>query len=524
MRKFLTVLMAVFMLTAALAVLPAAAADAKPTKDGSVATDANAINLVITEVLADTQSNNVSMKAKNAFQYIEIYNRGANAVNLYDYAIVRATYNEKDKANMWPSKKFDKKVVLDPGSIYAYYVDNNTPNIATYNQTVLGCNNPNDGMLQPGEVALIWFWNQDTKDVIGANGGTTGEKQGNFVAFREHYKDVLKNEQNAVAKEIPANVKIFATFGVDSIGQSFSLNTTKNYMYALVEDTGTGFDVATEVAYSQTTGGDFIQNSKIKTMWKFGTSLGYYTTTENNGAVYTLANKTPYYTNKYLGQEDADYFAAGDVDGYKEVACIYYDQLMNPGVLLPVQWADLDPDRAPADVKGTDANWATTAWDNYVKALVGDDTVTNRAEKDKNQSAINVNRNDLGNLGQNKLGEWTFFEEGGKYYRYKTEGGSKEESVEITKEEYDIAMAAIAEQEEGEGLGIWLWVIIGGAALVVLGGAAVVVIIVLKKKNKNVATDDVAGFVPIIDEGAAPAEEAAPEAIAPEATENETQE
>jgi glycerophosphoryl diester phosphodiesterase len=78
-----------------------------------------------------------------------------------------------------------------------------------------------------------------------------------------------------------------------------------------------------------------------------------------------------------------------------------------------------------------------------------------------------------------------------------------------TKEEYDTAMAALAEMEEEEGPGMMLWIIIGAAAVVVLGAGAAVLIIVLKKKNKNVATDDVAGFVEIIDEGA---DAAAPEA------------
>ena len=256
-------------------------------------------------------------------------------------------------------------------------------------------------------------------------------------------------------------------------------------------------------------------------MFKLGTSLGYYKPTENGSAVYTLANKVPYFNNEFNDNEDTNYVQSGAAISFKEAACIYYEQAVNPGVLLPAQWADIDPNRAPASVKGTDANWATTAWDNYVKELVtlnGGDGVTNRAEKDKNQSSINVNRENLGNLGQNKAGEWTFFEEGGKYYRYKTEGGSKDAAVEITKEEYDTALAALAELEKGEGLGIWLWVIIGGSAVVVLGGAAVVLIIILKKKNKNVAADDVAGFVEIIDEGdVAPAEEA----VAPEATEEE---
>jgi N-acetylmuramoyl-L-alanine amidase len=198
-------------------------------------------------------------------------------------------------------------------------------------------------------------------------------------------------------------------------------------------------------------------------------------------------------------------------------ATIFFEEAMTPGKLLPIQWADLDPDRAPADVKGTDADWTAKVWAAYLAVALPDEEITNREEVDKNQDKIDVDRDDLGNQGQNKLGEWTYFQgEDGNYYRYKTEGGDKDSAVKVDKAEYDLYMEALAAAAaaEDEGLGIWLWVIIGAAVLVVLGAGAVVLIIVLKKKNKNVATDDVAGFVEIIDEEAtAPAEEAA----APEA-------
>jgi hypothetical protein len=168
-------------------------------------------------------------------------------------------------------------------------------------------------------------------------------------------------------------------------------------------------------------------------------------------------------------------------------------------------------------VKGTDADWTAKVWAAYLAVALPDEDITSRPEKDKNQDQIDVDRDDLGNQGQNKLGEWTYFQgEDGNYYRYKTEGGDKDSAVKVDKAEYDLYMEALAAAAaaEDEGLGIWLWVIIGAAVLVVLGAGAVVLIIVLKKKNKNVATDDVAGFVEIIDEEAtAPAEEAA----APEA-------
>lgn len=505
MRKFLAALMAVFMLAAIFAVLPISATTASASdKDGSTAADADAIDLVITEVLANSQSNVLSMKSKDAFQYIEIYNRGSVAVNLFDYAIVRTPYTVSSN-DPWPNKKFDGKVVLDEGPIYQYYVDNGVSAINPYNTTALGCNNSADDTLQPGEVAIIWFWNAATKDAFTAKGGTTAsEKDGTFNSFRNHYKDL--------GAEIPADVKIFATFGVTGVGQSFELNTSKDYMYALVKDNEgeNGFDIGAEVAYEATVGGNFIGNDKIVCMFEYGTGLGLYTTVENKAAIYTLASKLPQYTNAYYETDDADYYESGDVDSYKELGCIYFEEDVTPGKLLPIQWADLDPDRAPADVKGTDDNWATTAWNTYVTALVaanGGGETTDRDEEDKHQDQIDVNRNDLGNQGQNKLGEWTYFTQTDEatgettYWRYKTEGGSKETAVEVDKEEYDRYLQKLAEQDQQSegGLETWVVIVIIVAAVVVAGGAAVVVIFVLKKK-KQVAADDVAGFVQIIDE------------------------
>ncbi len=442
MRKFLAVLMAVFMLTAALAVLPASAATTS-TKDGSTVADAQALDLVVTEVLADTMSHIVTMASKNAFQYIEIHNRGSERVNVYDYAIVRAAYNERSATPWADPKKFDGKIVLDVGSIYEHYIDAGVNGINAYMDPMYACVNADDGWLEAGATALIWIWNKDTKDAFGTT-GTTGEKIGNFVAFREHYK--------AHGVEIPADVKIFATFGVTGVGQSFELNTTNNFMYALVKD-GTGsantFDIASEIAYRQTVG-DFERNADIVCMWEHGTGLGLAATIENYSVIYTTADNTPRYLNAYYEESNANYYAAREVDSFKQLGAIRYEERMTPGVLLPIQWADIDPDRAPASVKGTDANWQTTVWNTYIEANTVKDEGINRPEEDLNQDEINVDRDNLGNRGQNKLGEWTnFIGEDGKYYRYKTEGGSVNFAVEVTKAEYDAAMAALAESENG---------------------------------------------------------------------------
>jgi hypothetical protein len=228
MRKFLTALMAVFMLTAALAVLPASATTATASElDGSTAADAN-IGLVITEVLADTKSSNAAAQSDNAYQYIEVHNRGTETVYLYNYAIVRATYNQNSAAP-WESKKFTGKIVIDSGSIYRHWESQNVAAISGYNMSTHACvNQAGADALAPGETALIWVWNQATTKAISAKGSTTGEKAGTMTSFIQHYSDM--------GTPIPEGVKIFAAFGQDNVGQSFNLNTSGNYMYALVDD------------------------------------------------------------------------------------------------------------------------------------------------------------------------------------------------------------------------------------------------------------------------------------------------
>ena len=533
MRKFLAVLMAVFMLAATLAALPISAEEATATvsmKDGSTAADAEAIDLVITEVASNTKSTLAGSQSKfdgDAYSYIEIYNRGDDAVDLSDYAIVQADYSVYTE---WDSK-FTKLVPIVSGDVFASFEHSTTAGYrANCNAGLLN----QETILEAGKTAIIWFWNASANAAANKNKDLSKHDTENgilFPAFRNYYKNQYKNADGVtVSAEIPADTLIVAVYGTDEVPTSFALNTSGNKMYGLVKNTGEGFDLS-EAMYEQISEDVYEKNDDVICIWEHGTGLGA-TTAETKSAIYTTANNVPHYFNAYYEDSKADYVAINNAkcEGFKELGCIWYNEMpVTPGVLLPIQWADLDPDRAPASVKGEDANWTTTVWNTYVTALVAANRGTDvgdRAEEDKNQDKINVDRGNLGNLGQNALGAWIYFtkDEGGvtKYFRYQNDGQHTEaDGVEITKEEYDIAIAALAEAEKGEGLGMMLWIIIGGGAAVVLGAGAVVLILILKKKNKNVAADDVAGDVQIIDEDGVTiaVEEAAPVAEEPVAEE-----
>lgn len=517
MRKFLAVLLAVFMLTATLAVLPVAAAEEKSSKDGTVIADAEALDLVVTEYMSDTICTVTSNTSANAFQYIEVYNRGETDVNLYNLAVVAG--KNKTSGDTWnKNHMFDAKLPLQSGSIYT-----NTKAASTAN----ACVNPNSAMLKPGEFAIIWFWTDATNSVsntyaksLGAS--VTDPETGKTVfhqGFRDHYRRQQQSGETPISDDLLI-VAVYAGTSTDTTNApTFALNTSSSYMYALVKnEAGNSFDYKTEKAYERfynkvdktTTYSAF--NSKIVCMWQWGTNTALSIPTqtsyfEGKSSVYVPSNCTPDFynaTRKAIDSEHVDksnFYETGYVDGFKEVGLVAFEEAPTIGTMDAWQWAYVDPDRAPESAKALAANgktWQEVAITTYNEAHIeiGEIAEDNK-EIDKGQGNINVDRGQLGNKDQNVLeGDYEYYTENGKYYRYPA-GGDKSQAEEINKETYDAAIA----NSEG-GLGIWLWVIIGGAAAVVLAAVAVVLIIVLKKKKKPVAADDVAteGEVEIIDE------------------------
>ena len=199
MRKFLAAILAVMMIMATLAVLPVSAEDEvvyKSPFDGTDASYADSMPLVITEVMSNTTASvyeeGTPNYSANAFQYIEVYNKGDEAINLYDLALVRGL--NKISTDPWESqRKFLEttggkgvKLSLNPGNIYedAYGASGN-----------VAVNQPGTCYVEPGEFAIIWFWNDSSNSVSNTFGASLGQTKADAEGkpvfhyyFREHYK------------------------------------------------------------------------------------------------------------------------------------------------------------------------------------------------------------------------------------------------------------------------------------------------------------------------------------------------
>ena len=167
MRKFLTAIMAVLMIASAFAMLPTGAATAT-TYDKTTSSNVPS-SLVVTEFACDTTSDTTGQETQDAFEFIEIYNRGS-AVSLYDYCLLRG--DNTSTGSIWRSSHgFNKQMFLTSGTIYqASHVDgglwgkdSSSPNTT---QTTFRANynysNPGTASLAQGKFALIWFYNDQT--------------------------------------------------------------------------------------------------------------------------------------------------------------------------------------------------------------------------------------------------------------------------------------------------------------------------------------------------------------------------
>ena len=96
MRKFIATALA-FLMLAGVLLVPAMAAAAEPY-DHTTATDVP--SLVMTEIVANSncgiKNPNKSNAEYDAFEYIEIYNRGDSAVSLYALSILRSPYCKRN--------------------------------------------------------------------------------------------------------------------------------------------------------------------------------------------------------------------------------------------------------------------------------------------------------------------------------------------------------------------------------------------------------------------------------------------
>ena len=191
MRKIFAIALAVVLLVSVFATLPAAAA----TFDQSTATDVPAI--IATEVMANAGSS-------DAYEFIEFYNRGDTAINLYDLALARAPYYKSQPGsstnsyyqtwNMWQTQyKFQSKMNITSGAVA--FPDDYTALLAMLENVTW--NNPASGQIAPHSFAIIWIVRHYTLDKVL---NEIQDKGGNNNAdlpramFREFYGNTTPND------------------------------------------------------------------------------------------------------------------------------------------------------------------------------------------------------------------------------------------------------------------------------------------------------------------------------------------
>lgn len=573
MRKFLAVFLAVMMLAGALCVLPTSAAKAEFDNTDS----GDKMDLVVTEVLINSKTGQDSLdnvqeagsvskfSSPDAFDYIEIYNRGTTAINLYQLKILSA--NSKDftgtsnnstaEVNEQNKYLFKFQNVLVPGSIHD---DNNAANAASgslgeYN----ACKNPTTAVLNPGQFAVIWFWTSATDQLCNKLGQTEypvgAQWEGDsryFPYFRNYYNisdDVLVVATNAKASNPtgPSSADVY--------------NDLRNgYTYAFAK---TGFAFGNK-CYTAINGLD----SNIMTMFEYATNTGAGIPTTDNmddvAATYVPSNCSPdlYNTNqsKIVGEgwvDKADYVQISDatvsmgmkyVRSYRECAVVTYTEEPTPGDMPAWQWYYIQPGtvgshslkakeeavfaaasnqvQADASIEASAKAAKTMELFNKMMADIVTDWATNAAIKDENGRLLAEGAADT---------NWPAKAKAQFLADYAAEI-TEEEDNEETKKNYAesfVDREVLMERHQKrnnkpnntkDSLPGWAIALIIAGCVVFAAGIAVVVILIVKKK-KPVADDDVAaeGEVLVIDETAADAEAPVEEAPVENPTEGDQQ-
>ena len=371
-KRFIAIgLLLVLLLGAA---LPTSAATS--SFDGT--SDTNQMDLVITEMLVNSKtgvtglddvlaSGSVSVfSSPDAFDYIEIYNRGNTVVNIYDYVILSAPsldfagINKQNDAvtNASNKYKFTMKNIIVPGvSIHSTNAGAASGSRQDYNE----CVNPERarGNIAPGEFAVIWFWTSETDTVCRALGASAnvGESYANdsrtFPYFRDYYG-------------IADDVKIFATNAKTSNSEVDTFNDLRpNWIYALTLNTSG----ANPISYNDYAVKNNKLNDRIACMAEYSNSsavgmVAAYDTAgtyiEDNmddvSAYYVPASCVPdlYNVNASCVWEElyddygsfqpaSNYVDIGYARSFRESAIVSFSEYPTPGSMPAWQWLYIDP-------------------------------------------------------------------------------------------------------------------------------------------------------------------------------------
>lgn len=431
MRKIIATALA-FLMLAGVLLVPAMAAAAEPY-DHTTATDVP--SLVMTEIVANSncgiKNPNKSNAEYDAFEYIEIYNRGDSAVNLYALSILRSPYCKRNSFgkespyytawNTWQSsRKFLQKADIKSGNVRAEHVmdeeEKKAMGAAAVSSLKFENNLASNGALAPHKSAVLFFVSSTTISALSQYitkdlGGNNTNPDLARALFRDFYK-------------IPEDVDIYYIWGYNSVTMAendqqiapdmFNLadctSASEGYMYAIGEQ---AFDMDNETALDDAGNA----NPKIKCLMPYGaTAKGHVATGMKGQSVqYIPADQVPAFWNYkegykeikkpgYIGmQYDATKagketdFVVGDgdkntnrVNSYKEMGLAYVQvEEPTPGVMPAYQWASVDPEHAPDSVKGTDPDWAAKAILAYLQARFKD--FEQKDEKDHEDPTINPN-------------------------------------------------------------------------------------------------------------------------------------
>lgn len=370
MRKILSALLAVMMLISVVAVLPAFAADepAAPVVgfDGTKEEDWNDVDLVVTEIMTNSKSHNKDfneMPEKTStsktssydnYDFIEIYNRGDEAVNLYDYCLLSqdffgASIPYKD------DKVFARKNYIVPGTIYQTSGGVN-PNARKHDVTnptemaIYDAGKPASQQLhwlKPGEFAVIWFWTSQCDTVSTAEGKSMAapdasipdtENAHYFPKFREFYN-------------VPDDTIVLAVYGQNNAtnaANAFDLTQGQADMYAIADK-----DFSLDQPAFTVSGSTAKLDPMIECLfaWGTGTKVGIPTTdgTDHMATVYLPPVASPDLYNAEQKMTNKDHVDAknfvenGYTISYKEMAIYRYAEEPSVGRMPLYQWAYIDP-------------------------------------------------------------------------------------------------------------------------------------------------------------------------------------
>ncbi len=371
MKKMMSAVLAVVLLMGLLAAIPAFAADLNEgvkTFDGTESTDYDDVDLVVTEVMVNSKSNDdryndlpvdeqsdSKFHSYDCFDYIEIYNRGDKEVNLYDYSLLRAKYHGVDNPYL-ADGKFTHKNNIVPGSIYSEGVSASLKkhDVINPSSTNYDANKPASEQLhwlKPGEFAVIWFWTSQCDTVSSANSKSMASANTNvsatsnahyFPQFREHYN--VSDDTIVLA--------VYAQNNATNAKYNFDLVAGSAYMYAIADR---NFQIDTPAVEGAGAANPSL-NAGIESMfcWGTGTRAGIPTTdnTDHQATNYMPPNVAPDLYNADNKGVDKnwdetkyfDYVQTGHSISYKEMAVFRFAEEPTVGSMPMYQWAYVDPE------------------------------------------------------------------------------------------------------------------------------------------------------------------------------------